>query len=88
MLPAEPQTRLLGLVRPPRTLVAFHPLVRTGWKTAAPAPQQDAGVETAFARVVGFVVETTLVDNVVALLVVGVAVVEAIGAIDNTLLET
>lgn len=89
MLPAESHMRLRGLVRPPRTLVAFHPLARTDWKTAAPAPEQDAGIEAALAGVVAFAVETTLVDNVVAaLLVVGAAVVEAIGVTDNTLLDT
>lgn len=84
MLPAESQTRLRGLVRPPRTLVAFHPLANTDWKTAAPAPEQEAGIAADLAGVVGLAVETTLVDNVVA----GTAVVEAIGATDNTLLET
>lgn len=67
-------------------MVAFHPLARTDWKTAAPAPEQEAGIAAFLIGDVGFAVDT--VERVVAaLLVVGAPVVEAIGVTDNTLLE-
>lgn len=76
---------LRGLVKPPRTLVAFHPLARTEEYTGLPAPEQAEGIVTFPVGVDGALeVGLTLVVKVVDV-PVGAAVVVATG---TRLLET
>lgn len=92
IFPLLSHTRLRGLVNPPRTLVAFQPLARLYLKTAAPTPEQEAGIVAFAAADFGGVI---LVAKVVAGLAVVagaattlLAVAGLAGASAKRLLET
>ena len=81
--------RLRGLVKPPRTLVAFHPLARTDEYTGVPAPEQEEGTVTLLV-ILGLTLIVKVVDTLVAdaPVFVELAMLEVEVAAGKRLLET